>query len=50
MTFRCGRLPPAPRGVADELGAMKTFQAGENLLAERVNHYITDGAITSSIL
>ena len=30
--------------------AVKVFQAGENLLTERVNHYITDGEITLAIL
>jgi hypothetical protein len=30
--------------------AVKVYQAGENLLAERVNHYITDGEITLAIL
>ncbi|WP_027552910.1 LssY C-terminal domain-containing protein [Bradyrhizobium sp. Cp5.3] len=30
--------------------AVKVYQAGENLLTERVNHYITDGEITLAIL
>jgi hypothetical protein len=30
--------------------AVKVYQAGENLLIERVNHYITDGEITLAIL
>jgi hypothetical protein len=30
--------------------AVKVYRAGENLLAERVNHYITDGEITLAIL
>jgi hypothetical protein len=30
--------------------AVKVYQAGENLLTERVNHYITDGEITLVIL
>jgi hypothetical protein len=30
--------------------AVKVFQAGEHLLTERVNHYITDGEITLAIL
>src|SRR5215468_9465258 len=30
--------------------AVKLYQAGENLLTERVNHYITDGEITLAIL
>ena len=30
--------------------AVKVYKAGENLLAERVNHYITDGEITLAIL
>ena len=30
--------------------AVKVYKAGENLLAERVNHYITDGEITLVIL
>ena len=29
---------------------VKVYQAGENLLTERVNHYITDGEITLAIL
>jgi LssY C-terminus len=30
--------------------AAKVYQAGENLLTERVNRYITDGKITLAIL
>jgi len=30
--------------------AVKVYKAGENLLTERVNHYITDGEITLAIL
>ena len=30
--------------------AVKLYKAGENLLTERVNHYITDGEITLAIL
>jgi hypothetical protein len=30
--------------------AVKVYQAGENLLTKRVNHYITDGEITLAIL
>jgi hypothetical protein len=30
--------------------AVKLYKAGENLLAERVNHYITDGEITLAVL
>jgi hypothetical protein len=30
--------------------AVKVYQAGENLLTERVNHYIADGEITLAIL
>jgi len=30
--------------------AVKVYQAGEHLLTERVNHYITDGEITLAIL
>jgi len=30
--------------------AVKVYQAGENLLNERVNHYITDGEITLAVL
>jgi hypothetical protein len=30
--------------------AVKVYEAGENLLIERVNHYITDGEITLAIL
>jgi hypothetical protein len=30
--------------------AVKVYKAGENLLAERVNHYITDGEITLAVL
>ena len=30
--------------------AVKVYRAGENLLTERVNHYITDGEITLAIL
>ena len=30
--------------------AVKVYKAGENLLAERINHYITDGEITLAVL
>ena len=30
--------------------AVKAYKAGENLINERVNHYITDGEITLAIL
>ena len=32
------------------IGAVKIYRAGEQLLAQRVNHYITDGEITLAIL
>jgi len=32
------------------LSASEVYKAGENLLAERVNHYITDGEITLAVL
>jgi len=32
------------------IGAVKIYQAGENLPTERVNHYITDGEIALAIL
>jgi LssY C-terminus len=42
--------------IVDELrrnrsiGAVKAYRAGENLLTERVNHYVTDGEVTLAIL
>jgi hypothetical protein len=32
------------------IGAVQVYKAGENLVTERINHYITDGEITLAIL
>ena len=49
-------MPRSPTRIIGELrksrfiGAERVYQAGEKLLAEHVNHYLTDGEIILAVL